>query len=163
MEPTRGPYADAKHSNGSVFAVFWGHFWNFLRGCILEGHKITEATRGTKSLNTVMNVQGPPVKAFSILASASAIVPRLRNLPLRAVAACCLLLLALPLASYKLLLATCHLPLLLPACYLLLAACCLQLAVLHCARWYDPTEWAFASSIYIYIYKFGVDNSRGHF
>ena len=50
------------------------------------------ATRGTKSLNTVMNVQGPPVKAFSILASASAIVPRLRNLPLRAVAACCLLL-----------------------------------------------------------------------
>merc|ERR1712185_885661 len=83
--------------------------------------------------------------------TASAIVPRLRNLPLRAVAACCLLLLALPLASYKLLLATCHLPLLLPACYLLLAACCLQLAVLHCARWYDPTEWAFASSIYIYM------------
>ena len=46
---------------------------------------------GTKSLNTVTNVQGPPAKAFSALASASAVVPRLRDLPLRAVAACCLL------------------------------------------------------------------------
>ena len=37
-------------------------------------------------------VQGPPARAFSALASASADVPCLRILPLRAVAACCLLL-----------------------------------------------------------------------
>ena len=59
---------------------------------------------------------------------------------------------ALPLASCNLLLAAFQMPLLLAACYCLLATFCLLLATPCCAQRYNPTEWAFASSIYIYIY-----------